>query len=90
MYLPHTWGCEANLEEYYTTLKDIDKNMQDVKQKYQICGIIAGMDAQVEVKPRQETVCWKTARDCPVQAPRDIMKWKSKFERLAHGVDHEV
>ena len=28
--------------------------MQDVKQKYHISGIIAGMDAQVEVKPNQE------------------------------------
>ena len=44
MYLPHTWGAEGNLEEYDKTLKDID---------YQISGIIAGMDAQVEVQPRQ-------------------------------------
>ena len=53
MYLPHTWGGEANLEEYYKTLKEIDKNLHEVKQKYNISGIIAGMDAQVEVKPQQ-------------------------------------
>ena len=53
MYLPHTWGGQANLEEYYKTLKEIDKNLHDVKQKYNISGIIAGMDAQVEVKPQQ-------------------------------------
>ena len=28
--------------------------MQDIKQKFHISGIIAGMDAQVEVKPHQE------------------------------------
>ena len=33
MYLPHTWRGEANLEEYYKTLKEIDKNLQEVKQK---------------------------------------------------------
>ena len=31
MYPPHTWGGEVNLEEYYKTLKDFDKNMQEVK-----------------------------------------------------------
>ena len=30
-------------------LKDLEKNMQEVKPKYQISGIIAGMDAQMEV-----------------------------------------
>ena len=42
---PHTWGGEANLEDYYKMLKDLDKNMQEVRQKYQVSGIIAGMDA---------------------------------------------
>ena len=32
MYLPHTWFGETNLEEYYKTLKDLDKKMQEVKQ----------------------------------------------------------
>ena len=41
------------MEECYKTLKDLSKNMQDVKQEYQISGIIAGMDAQVEVNPNQ-------------------------------------
>ena len=31
----------------------LTKNIQEVKQKYQVSGIVAGMDAQVEVKPRQ-------------------------------------
>ena len=53
MYLPHTWGGEAHLEEYYKTLKGIDENLHEVKQKYNTSGIIAGMDAQVEVKPQQ-------------------------------------
>ena len=54
MYLPHTLGGDLNLEDYYKTLKNLDRNMQEVKQKYQISGIIAGMDAQVEVGPNQE------------------------------------
>ena len=33
MYIPHTWRGETNLEEYYKTLKGLDKNMQEVKQK---------------------------------------------------------
>ena len=53
LYLPHTWGGETNLEEYYKTLKEVDRNMQDIKQKLHRTGIIAGMDAQVEVKHHQ-------------------------------------
>ena len=54
MYLQHTREGETNLDEYYKTLKEIDNNMQETKQEYQISGITAGMDAQVEVKPHQE------------------------------------
>ena len=32
----HTCSGEANLEEYYKTLKDLVKNLQDVKQKYHL------------------------------------------------------
>ena len=53
IYLSHTWRGEENLEEFYKTLKDLSKSMQEVKQEYQISGIMAGMDAQVEVKPNQ-------------------------------------
>ena len=53
--LPHTWwDGELNLEEYYNTLREVDENMQDIKQKFHVSGIIAGMDAQVEIKPHQE------------------------------------
>ena len=54
LYLSHTWSGELNHEEYYETLREVDGTMQDIKQKFHICGIIAGMDAQVEVKPHQE------------------------------------
>ena len=40
MYLPHIWCVEENLEEYYKTLRHLDKNMQEVKQKSQIFGIL--------------------------------------------------
>ena len=40
MYLPHIWCVEENLEEYYKTLRHLDKNMQEVKQKSQISGIL--------------------------------------------------
>ena len=42
------------MEAYCKSLKDLDKNAQEVRQRYKILGIIAGMDAQVEVKPNQE------------------------------------
>ena len=54
MYLPHTWCGELNLEEYYETLREVDGTMQDIKQKIHISGIIAGVDAQVDVKLHQE------------------------------------
>ena len=53
VYLLHTWGGALNLEEYYEKSREVDENMQDIKQKFHISGIIAGMDAQVEVKPHQ-------------------------------------
>ena len=65
LYLPHTWCGELNLEEYYKTLKEVDRNMQDIKQKFHISGIIAGMDAQVEVKASPGTVCWWRHKDVP-------------------------
>ena len=54
LYLPHTWGGEVTFEEYYKTLKEVDRNMQDVKQKFHTSRVLAGMDAHVEVKPHQE------------------------------------
>ena len=54
MYFPHTWSGEANVEEYYKTLNKDDKNTQEIKKEFYISDIIAGMDAQVEVKPHQE------------------------------------
>ena len=54
LYLPHTWSGDKNLEEYCQTLIEVEKNMQDIKQKFRISGIVVGMDAQVEVKPHHE------------------------------------
>ena len=53
-YLPHTRCGEPNLEEYFKTSKEVDRNMQDIPQKFHLSGITAGLDAQVEVKPHQE------------------------------------
>ena len=90
MYLPHTWGGEANLEEYCKTLQEIDRNMQDIRKKYQISGIFAGMDAQIEVKPRQEPFggdgtrmsCGNAARSCEMDSKFEslLMEWITKHE----------
>ena len=40
-YLAHTWCGETNLEVYCKTLKEPGRNMQGIKQKYQISGITA-------------------------------------------------
>ena len=76
------------LEEYYKTLKDLDKNLQEVKKKYHISGITAGMDAQVEVKPNHEpfvgggtTMSGNTTKYCELD---------SKFESFALGEVHEA
>ena len=76
MYLPHTWAGEANLEEYFQTLKGVDRDMQDIKQKYKISGIIAGMDVQVEVKPRQGPFVGD-GKECLVEKPQSTAKWKA-------------
>ena len=46
LYLPHTWGGEVNLEEHNKTLKEVDRNMQDIKQKLHSSGIIFGVPHQ--------------------------------------------
>ena len=66
------------MEEYYKTLKEVDKNLQEVKQKYHISGMIAGMDAQVEVKPQQGPFVG-SERECPVRVPRHTMKWRANL-----------
>ena len=47
-------------------LRDVVETMQDIKQKFRISGIIAGMDAQVEVKPHQERFVGGAENDCRV------------------------
>ena len=81
MYLPHTWGGEANLKGYYKTLKELDKNLQEVKQKYHISGIIAGMDAQVEVQPRQGSYVGSGTRMSRGSTAR-YHEMESKFENM--------
>ena len=89
-HLPHACGGETKLEEYYKTLKGLDKNMQEVKQKYKISGIIAGIDAQVEVKPKQEPFVGggtrmsrgNTAKYCGLESKFEslLMAWITKNE----------
>ena len=81
MYLQHTREGETNLDEYYQTLKEIDKNMQETKQEYQISGITAGMDAQVEVKPHQEPF-FVEAQECLDATRQKFGELDSKFEAL--------
>ena len=50
LYLLHTWRGELNQEEYYKTLKEVDRTCREPEQKFHMSGISAGMDAQVEVK----------------------------------------
>ena len=84
--LPHTWGGDANLEEYYRTLKEVDRNMQDIKQKLYISGNSAGMDAQVEVKPHQQPFVGggtgNGAKYCEMESnfERYLMEWVTKHD----------
>ena len=91
LYLPHTCGGEQHVEEYYKTLKDLDKNMQEVKQKYNILGIIAGIDAQVEVKPNQEPFVGGGTRMSRDNTAK-FCELESKFESLLlEGITkHEI
>ena len=91
MYLSHTWSGETNLKEYYKTLKDIDENMHEAIQKYHISGIIAGMDAQVEVKPNREPSVGGGTRVSRGNTAK-YYELGSKFERLLMewSTKHEV
>ena len=89
MYSPHSWGGEADLEEYKTP-NVVNMNMQDIKQKFYISGIVAGMVAQVEAKPHQELFVgggmrlyrWEPTRaktnrlDFWKMSEADLQKWK--------------
>ena len=78
------------MEEYCKTLKDLDKNVHEVKQKYHISGIAAGMDAQVEVKPNQEPFVGgstrvsrgNSAKYCDLESKFEglLMEWFTKHE----------
>ena len=78
IYMPHTRRDEAKLEDYYKTLNAVDENIQEVKQKFYISGITAGMDAQVEVKPHQEPFVGgeKESR----KGENIFAKWEAKFK----------
>ena len=57
--------------------------MQEIKQEYQISGIIAGMNAQVEVKPHQENVSratWQNLESWKVSLRGLLMEWITKYE----------
>ena len=64
MFMPHTWRGETKLEEHNKTLNEVDENDQDIKQTLFLSGIVAGMNARVEVKPHQELFVVVAARDC--------------------------
>ena len=81
MYLPHTWAGEANLQEYNKTLKDVDRNKQDIKEKYQNSVIIAGMDVQVDVKPRQGPFVGD-GKECLVENTTRYSEMEGEFESL--------
>ena len=79
---------ELNLEEYHETLREVDETSQDIKQKFHISGIIAGLDAQVEVKPHQEPFvgggtrmyCVNNSKSCEMEAKFEslLMDWITK------------
>ena len=62
MYLPNTLKGEAALEEYHKTLKEVDNNIQRIKQQFGITGIVVGSDAPVEVSENQESFVETTTR----------------------------
>ena len=80
VYLPHTWGGEANLEEYYKTFCEIDKNIQEIKRTFYISGVTIGMDAQTEVKPHKEPFADKNTRRSRRNGTK-YWEFEGKFER---------
>ena len=68
----------------------LERRSQDVKQEYQISGIMAEMDAQVEVKPRQGPFVGdgtrmsrrSTTRYCEMESKCEslLMEWITKHE----------
>ena len=74
MYLPHTWGGAANFQEYYKTLKELGKNLQDVKGR-------GKAEARAVFWRRHNNVSWKQC---------EIVWSGKQIRELAHGVDHEA
>ena len=91
LYLPHTWGGEANLEEYYKTLKDLDKRTcEEINQKYQNYGIIPEGEAAARgpfVGDGTRLSRGSTARYYEMESKFEslLMEWITKHEiKLAH------
>ena len=82
MYLPHTWGGEANLEDFYKTLNEI-------KQKFYMSGIIAGMDAQVKVETTPGTVRW-WRQENESRKWVELLRNGKQICKLLHGMGHEA
>ena len=57
-------------------LKEVDKNMMEIKQEQQNFGIIAGMDAQVEAKRHQEPVVGGRHKECLEAARKNLESWR--------------
>ena len=84
-----TWRGEANLEECYNTLTEIDGHTQGLKQKFKVSRIIAGPDAQVEELPHQEPC---VGSGTILSRGNSILCWEMerKFEGVPHGVGYEA
>ena len=51
IFLPSTCGGETAMSKYSETLKDVDSNLQQVKQIVGITAVVVATDAQLEAMP---------------------------------------
>ena len=54
LYLPNTWRGEKTVAKYRTILREINKEVNGLKQGCNITAVLMGTDALVEFQPSQE------------------------------------
>ena len=51
LFQPNTWRGSMTLAEYHNILREVIEEVNMLKQEHNICGLVMGVDAEVEFQP---------------------------------------